>query len=364
MSESPESSSSTPEPGELPTSLPFPPLTHQHILNCSFSSWYKKYRTSVPKTRVVPLTPAFVSYLREDGIFLPRDEAENNAWSDDEEYDSGIYSETDTEEAAAEAASVANDPATRFRDVHESIKSTIAELGGRVFPKLNWSAPKDAAWISPTNTLCCMTPGDIYLLLKSSDFITHDLEHAFDDCVPPVPSTATIQYDLVLRKWFDINPSVEFRCFVRERRVIGITQRDLNHYDFLHGMREELLDVILHFFDDKLKDTFPDAEFVFDIYIPRTQSKAWLMDINPWAQRTDPVLFSWLELLTMDMAKVKKPEFRLLNKDDPEAYSFNTPQYSAHKLPKEVVDAGMGGAGSIQEFAERWKDIVKNMGDI
>ena len=74
----------------------------------------------------------------------------------------------------------------------------------------------------------------------------------------------------------------------------------------------------------------------FDVYIPRTQSKVWLMDINPWAQRTDPLLFSWLEILTLDETKIEIPELRFVNKDDPEAYCFNTPQYSAHKLPKEV----------------------------
>jgi hypothetical protein len=32
------------------------------------------------------------------------------------------------------------------------------------------------------NSMECATPNDIYLLLKSSDFVTHDLEHAFDGC--------------------------------------------------------------------------------------------------------------------------------------------------------------------------------------
>ena len=58
------------------------------------------------------------------------------------------------------------------------------------------------------------------------------------------------------------------------------------------------------------------------------------------------------------------PEFRLVRRDDPEAYTFNTPQYSAHKLPKDVVDAslnasadGEGGAG-LREFMTQWRDIV------
>jgi hypothetical protein len=52
------------------------------------------------------------------------------------------------------------------------------------------------------------------------------------------------------------------------------------------------------------------------------------------------------------------PEFRLVRKNDPEAYSFSTPQYSAHKMPKDVVDASASGDG-LREFARDWKDILE-----
>jgi len=51
----------------------------------------------------------------------------------------------------------------------------IEDFDGAVFPKLNWSSPKDATWISTTGTLKCETVSEIFLLLKSSDYITHDL---------------------------------------------------------------------------------------------------------------------------------------------------------------------------------------------
>lgn len=186
------------------------------------------------------------------------------------------------------------DPSLRFPETNSLITSTIRELGGKVFPKLNWSAPKDATWISPTNSLECCSASDVYLLLKSSDFITHDLEHPFDDCVEdeppnslpslddpvpellnlnvtpdattsnaaassPLPITPNdITYHLVLRKYFTINPSVEFRVFVKSRKIIGVTQRDLNHYEFLQSMTEDLLRLIQAFFAKVLKQTFPD----------------------------------------------------------------------------------------------------------
>lgn len=33
-----------------------------------------------------------------------------------------------------------------------------------------------------TGTLKCTTPGDVFLLLKSSEFVTHDLTMPYDYC--------------------------------------------------------------------------------------------------------------------------------------------------------------------------------------
>ncbi|GFF35848.1 cell division cycle protein 123 [Aspergillus udagawae] len=384
--------------------LPFPPVTYSHILHCSYHHWQPRYRTLTPKSRAIPLTPSFVSYLRADGIVLP---PETPPPQGEDELD------TSSDDGADEEP----DPSVEWQEIHSHIRSTISEFGGKVTPKLNWSAPKDAVWMSATNDLQCRTPNDIYLLLKSSDFITHDLEHPFDGCVPDTsdssdtPATQPdIPYHLVLRKYVNFNPSLEFRCFVRNRVLLCMCQRDQNHFDFLFSLRDTLRSRIQAFFDDKLKDTFPDPNFVFDVYIPEPHQRVWLIDINPWADRTDPLLFSWLEILQMkDPIGIKEedadspeesfvrlslnganpiveevngdesseseeeeeleraddgddspflPEFRLVKRDDPEAYSFSTPQYSAHKLPREVVDASLSGPGGMSEFLGKWQDIL------
>lgn len=407
------------------TELPFPPVTKQHILNCSYHNWHPKYRAVTPKARLVPLPAAFLDYLRSDGIVLPPEETDNATWSDD---DSGIFSGADNNDGGEEEDA---DPSVHWRDTHEAIASTIDELGGKVAPKLNWSAPKDATWIAATNSMECSSPNDIYLLLKSSDFVTHDLAHAFDDTAPaPDAPEPEVPYHLVLRKWINLNPSVEFRCFVRGRRLIALCQRDLNHFDFLFGMQDRLARLIQDFFDEKVRDSFPDPDFTFDVYVPPPHDRVWIVDFNPWAQRTDPLLFSWMELLTMevpevpdqtreevvripiapagaapagsshagsseatgspttgvsssesasegttfislddiasdsddsdsDVEEIWRPEFRLVRKDDPEAYGFTTPQYSAHKMPRDVVDAASGGEGMMREFAMQWQDAQR-----
>ena len=318
--------------------LPFPDVTAQHILNCSFHSWHAKYRAKTPKARLIPLSQPFVDYLREDGIILPPESTRNDN-------DSGFYDADEDDDV---------DPSEAWSEIHEAIKATIAELGGKVVPKLNWSAPKDATWISTKNDMECTTPNEIYLLLKSSDFITHDLEQAFDGCI----DTAEIPYHLVLRKSVNFNPALEIRCFVRDRKLIGITQREMNHFDFLFDLRSKFRRRIESFLADVLYD-FSDPNFVFDVYIPPPHERVWLIDINPWAPRTDPLLFSWLELLTMDdLEEDITPEFRLVQRDDPEAYQFASAKYSAHKLPKDVVDASMTPS-AMKDMMDEWKRVME-----
>jgi len=269
-----------------------------------------------------------------------------------------------------------------------------------VAPKLNWTAPKDATWISPhQNTIKCTSPDDIYLLLKSSNFITYDLEHAFDNCTPTASSAVNrtpFKPVLVLRSYFNPHTAMEFRCFVKHRNLVAISQRDLNYFEFLQPLKEDIIAKISQLFNNKLRYTFPHGNFVFDVYIPEGEgeplSRARLIDINPWAPHTDSLLFGWQELLdlevpgpilgvvgdgTLEGDRERKnsagtdeasedegdeedftPELRLIEKEDAAAYNLASPQYSAHKLPKDVVDAGMSGEGGMRAFARKWREMT------
>lgn len=385
----------------------FPPITKDQILNCSYDSWFPKYRSYCLKSRIIALPPTFVSYLHEDGIILADDDEVTD--EPEEEWHSAASTRSrpqpvDSDDEDEEDEPPQLPPNQRFPETHNLIKEKIAELGGAVVPKLNWSSPKDAKWISPhQNTLKCTSPNDIYLLLKSSSFVSHDLVHGFDGTTDAPPSRPFAPV-LVLRPFFTPHVALEFRCFVKHRELIGITQRDLNFYSFLDGLRPQLTKKIKTFFRDVLRHTFPDSSFAFDVYIPESTvasdglGKVRLIDINPWAPRTDSLLFGWQELLGWEVQKPllgalsneeanvgessgdvtadesdddsitefgseSGPEFRIIEKDDPAAYNFSTPQYSAHKLPKEVVDASMAGGGGLREFAQQWKEITEGRAD-
>lgn len=127
--------------------------------------------------------------------------------------------------------------------MYARVKDAIDDLGGRVIPKLQWSCPKDASWMMPNNTIQCSTPDDVFLLLKSSDRIAHDIEVLQQICQqasprsPLFPSTNHDHGDddeeqemilpskshvLAIRRWYDLKPGREFRCFVKSNRLIGM----------------------------------------------------------------------------------------------------------------------------------------------
>ena len=73
-----------------------------------------------------------------------------------------------------------------------------------------------------SGSMRCTTPHDIILLLKSSEFIAHDLTMAFADVEGGAEISASFRaFELILRNWITVNPSNEFRCFVRDKQLLG-----------------------------------------------------------------------------------------------------------------------------------------------
>ena len=349
----------------------FPPLTKAHVDNCQFSAWQKQYSKLYPKSRVLgPLPTEFVDYLLADGISLPKS-AFNLKYDVDEAMDWSTDA-ADNEESDDDEEVDFTKP---FKALHTEINRIIREeLNGAVMPKLNWSAPKDAVWISTTNTLKCHGAYEIYMLLKASSYIVHDLTESYTDCVDydPTgfdgnddditdPAASPQDFELVLRQWVAVNPALEFRCFVRNRTLIGITQRDMNHYDFLFPLQDQLAGEIEQFFEENLQHTFADPDFVFDVYVPAPYDRVWLVDINPFAPRTDSLLFAWEELLAIDPTD---PEFEYdvrLQERENASSTFGGTVHSENYVPKDIVDASLTGEG-IAKLAKQWQSMM-NMED-
>ncbi|XP_013156806.2 cell division cycle protein 123 homolog isoform X2 [Falco peregrinus] len=234
-------------------------MKKEQVAHCQFSVWYPRFRAVTIRSVILPLPENVKEYLLDDGTLvvsgredLPshsqegNDDAEEIQWSDDEN--------TTTLKAP------------EFPEFTAKVQEAISSLGGSVFPKLNWSAPRDAYWIAMNSSLKCKALSDIFLLFKSSDFITRDLTQPFIHCTDDSPDPP-LDYELVLRKWCELIPGAEFRCFVKENKLIGISQRDYTqYYDHISKQHEDICRSIQEFFKKHIQYKFLDEDFVFDVY--------------------------------------------------------------------------------------------------
>eukprot|EP00250_Pteridium_aquilinum_P017462 c23641_g1_i1 orf=344-2101(-) len=259
---------------------------------CEIQRWYPRFKSLSLKTIIHPLPESFIAYLQEDGLFLPRDSEAlparaHSTIADCDEDDYHRWDEEDDETSEPEAPS--------FPQLEAEVAASIAKLDGSVFPKLNWSAPKDSAWISSNGNLRCTNFAEICLLLKSSDSLVHDLSHAYDSCDDKT-SHRPHQFFLALRKWYDMRPEMEFRGFVRHGLLVGVSQREVTgFYPALLESQDTLDASVFGFFIDSLSEVFELEDYTFDCYVTRA-GKVKLVDFNPWGAFTLPLLFTWEEL--------------------------------------------------------------------
>lgn len=343
-------------------------VTRRQIENCSFSHWYPLFKAYTPKTEIIkPVPKEFVQYLEQDGIMLPseqhtssfytgpieeNEENEYSDWEEEEHNSSDLDDYNDEEDKKPQNPKL--DPVVDFPEFHDKLKGMLEKLGA-VAPKLNWSAPQDATWILPNNSMKCTEVNELYLILNASNYIMHDLQYAFDDCQDNDNKMENPTFELILRKWFDINPALEFRVFVKDKQIVGVSQRDLNYYDYLKPLSDTFKDLIDEFVEDIVIPKFPDDSLVLDIYIPRPFDKIFLIDINPFAKKTDPLMFSWNELITKEQNEENDYELRLVLKNN--TGRFACKEHSENQVPDDVVQASLD-PNSIRELAEKWKELL------
>ena len=355
-------------------------------------------------------------------MFLSR--PPESALSDDEhEADDGNDADSDEEDTPRKQYA--------FPELDQRIRDCVKEYEA-VFPKLNFSSPKvrrelksiiciiltnpamalqDAAWLLPASSpLKCTSPSDVYLLLKSSDFINHDLstESVFEGCEPESgsdPQPTEYELELVLRKWYPVDRGRELRCFVRDGLFIGttypfpyligsvltsplstlaISQRDTNYYEFWNHRetKEKVTSSLQAFWNANIlpKWTGPPnctsiiathshmikdlisihPKDTFDFLLTRDLAKGHILDFNPYSPKTDSLLFTYEELrdlLTTKDALDQQPVLRVIDSALHPAATKNAPAYQHNMIPFEAVS--MSDGRDIEEFADLWKESVK-----
>ena len=268
------------------------------LLRYSFEQWYPLVRKNAMKCRVVELPHAFSSYLEEDGMLLP-------AGVSTPEMDSQLSDDEDLVEVGGDEG--VSPSAVDLGDLEQRLQGALDEVGGKAFVKLNFSAPTDAAWV--TNGLKCISTTDIFYLLKASERITDDVNilaalkeqqepHVTPNALAPDGALRANNLKLVVKKWANFHPAMEFRCFVCAGQLVGICQRECSaFYEFLLVESDAIAETISAFVVDgattPLLNLF--SSYTLDVYVDKNK-RVWIVDVGPFGHRCDPLLFTWQEL--------------------------------------------------------------------
>jgi hypothetical protein len=154
------------------------------------------------------------------------------------------------------------------------------------FVRLGSRSPKDVD-IRP----CFLGVDAIRLFLNSM--------RVFDDWCDAVANKYNSH--IFFREWKEIPQWTEFRCFMKNRKLVGFSQ-----YNYLKGVmypeikenEESIIHLILEFFDYFKKVSHLD-NVVFDVFVTKRlvgNQNYWeikLLEINPFFELTDPCLFDW-----------------------------------------------------------------------
>lgn len=148
------------------------------------------------------------------------------------------------------------------------------------------------------------------------------------------------QYYLALRKWYPgLRPESEFRCFVRERKLVAVSQRDASaYYPSLPGWSSEVQPKIEVFFEEVIEPQFGSNNYTFDVYVT-TDGRVKLIDFNPWGGYTLPLLFTWEEL--EEEGREHELEFRVVMQQGAVRPGLMT------AVPYDMLDWGQGSGWDV-----------------
>ena len=160
-------------------------------------------------------------------------------------------------------------------EISKQIKNIINEYE-YVFVKVNNKAGTDAAFL--VTQLKCFTIEEIITLIKGSQRIMDNFDYEKDK-----------NNFLVLKEWYKIEHKNEFRCFIVNSELKGISQRYIDAYENYDDKDiESIKNIIISFvsndiknaLDEYKKDMKEDVNIILDVvYLPK-KGKVKIIDIE------------------------------------------------------------------------------------
>jgi hypothetical protein len=181
-----------------------------------------------------------------------------------------------------------------IRDIRAKVSDAVSRMPAGAFIRLGSRSPKDSYEGYRDGFKILGGTDPLRYLLDSSERIYEDLMLAIRKNYSP---------HIFVRQWVDIPRWSEFRCFMHDRHLIGISQ-----YNYLDGeVFSEItkdVDTLRWVIAKQFFPAFNHASHldsvVFDVFVKvratQDNSRIWevkLLEINPFCDMTDPCLFAW-----------------------------------------------------------------------
>jgi len=171
------------------------------------------------------------------------------------------------------------------------------ETGLKLFPegafvRLGSRSPKDSYQFLYRGGFVNKAELALQLLTTQSERIAYDLYFALRNHYAP---------SIYLREWQNIPRWAEFRCFMKNRQLVGISQYDcinLGHSPEIEQHHMKIKQAICDFFKNIKTQCLID-DVVFDVFVETEQDhlkapvSVKLLELNPWFHKTDACLFDW-----------------------------------------------------------------------
>ncbi|SBS84578.1 regulator of initiation factor 2, putative [Plasmodium malariae] len=177
---------------------------------------------------------------------------------------------------------------TQFRRILEKIKNKIEELNNSVFLRVNYKNLKKGSFVNNFN-LEVNTLYDALLMLKSCTSVYKILKENKNKDIY-----------LILSKYVNINICFLFEVYVYNKRIIAVTQKNLNYYfNFLNeaDVIIDTLNIIKSFYDKNLKNSFAYDHYIFQLYIHtfkknNKKKKVILINAKNWLYKNKHTTFT------------------------------------------------------------------------
>lgn len=291
--------------------------------NFCFSRWSSIFEKHSLDGEILEVPDDVLDYILSDSerIILPKE----------------CYSDTTDEN---ESEDLEEDPPPTFPEFSKQVQHIIDDVfaGRGVFVKTNFHSPKDAFWITTGRTLKIRDLTDFYQLIRASSIVRDDFERINKDkALKPI---------FVFKEWLDIHPGTEFRCFVKNHKLIGISPKDWPQYhEHICQQAADIRTDILTVFKEGIRNKFPLPDYTFDVIRP-SKENVQIVDLAPFTEETEGLAFEWEDLKSFEDEGKDVAEFRFIPSD----VGIQPNKRNNYGVPQDVLDmlfsGGSGGSGS------------------